>query len=224
MERAYDYEEWLIDYYANLETKIAEAETMLRLHQGHPVIGRRLNRQGRTPAMNAAVRQMANAYEKARACAPQPWMVATLLAGVIRHLEDAEMRFPRKAAIRECINRVGKAMAILQGLRDNLRPEVSVRLCERLDLFYKTNIFPYFDPDAIGVQYRGLRTHQGRYPEDARRLGERGHGRNRKGLIAAREILDVPTQDTTPEERQSERRGSRLLSAVATADRGGRNG
>lgn len=90
--------------------------------------------------MNAAIRQMANAYEKARACVPQPWMVATLLAGVIRHLEEAEREF-LKGRHSECINRVSKAMAILQGLRDNLRPEVSARICERLNLYYRTNIF-----------------------------------------------------------------------------------
>ena len=89
--------------------------------------------------MNAAVRQMANAYEKARGCAPQPWMVATLLAGVIRHLDQAEQDF-RQGRHSECVNRVRKALAILQGLRDNLRPEVSERICERLNLFYKTNI------------------------------------------------------------------------------------
>lgn len=90
--------------------------------------------------MNAAVRRMASAYEKARACAPQPWMVATLLAGTIRHLENAEKDFFDNHHA-DCMNRVSKAMAILQGLRDNLRPEVSVQLCERLDLFYRINIF-----------------------------------------------------------------------------------
>ena len=90
--------------------------------------------------MNAAVRQMANAYEKARACAPQPWMVATLLKGVITHLDEAERSF-LKGRHSECINRISKAMAILQGLRDNLRPDVSKSIYEHLNLFYKTNIF-----------------------------------------------------------------------------------
>lgn len=89
--------------------------------------------------MSVINRQVASAYGKAQNCAPQPWMVGVLLKGVLDHLAGAQRAFAngRRA---EGVRRASKAVAILQGLRDNLRPEISVRLTDRLDQFYGTTV------------------------------------------------------------------------------------
>ncbi|MBE0531328.1 MAG: flagellar protein FliS [Rhodospirillales bacterium] len=89
--------------------------------------------------MKTANQRATFAYGKAQECVPQPWMVAILLKGAINHLEAAERAFAdgRRA---DSMKRASKAIAILQGLRDNLRPEVSRPLTTRLDQFYGTTI------------------------------------------------------------------------------------
>lgn len=89
--------------------------------------------------MKTASRRATSAYGKAQECAPQPWMVAILLNGVINHLEAAE-RACADGRRAESMRRASKAIAILQGLRDNLRPEVSRRLTDRLGQFYGTSM------------------------------------------------------------------------------------
>lgn len=88
--------------------------------------------------MNAVISLARNAYEKARECAPQPWLVAALLAGVLDHLQAARKSFCGGQRA-ECMVGIGKATAILQGLRENLRPEVSKKMTSLLDTFYTTN-------------------------------------------------------------------------------------
>lgn len=104
--------------------------------------------------MKAASLRATSAYGKAQECAPQPWMVAVLLKGVLNHLAAAQEAFAdgRRA---DCMAWASKAIAILQGLRDNLRPEISRRLTDRLDRFYGTSMLRIahltrngFDPGA----------------------------------------------------------------------------
>ena len=89
--------------------------------------------------MSAVNYQAASAYGKAQECVPQPWMVTALLKGVADHLAGAQQAFAagRRA---EGVTRANKAIAILQGLRDNLRPEISARLTGHLDQFYSSTV------------------------------------------------------------------------------------
>lgn len=89
--------------------------------------------------MTAINHQVASAYGKAQSCAPQPWMVTVLLKGVLDHLAGAQQAVANNRRS-EAVSRANKAVAILQGLRDNLRPEVSLRLTRLLDQFYRTTV------------------------------------------------------------------------------------
>lgn len=95
-------------------------------------------------AMSVINRHAASAYGKAQNCVPQPWMVGILLKGVLDHLAGARTAYAngRRA---EGVRRATKAVAILQGLRDNLRPEISARLTGRLDQFYGTAVLRIAD-------------------------------------------------------------------------------
>lgn len=89
--------------------------------------------------MSAVNYRVASAYGNAQKCVPQPWMVSVLLRGALDHLAGAQQAYAngRRA---EGMARANKAVAILQGLRDNLKPEVSQQLSGRLDQFYYTSI------------------------------------------------------------------------------------
>lgn len=89
--------------------------------------------------MNMVSHRAANAYQRARDCAPQPWMMVMLLKGVNDHLFKARNAFT-SGHRGECASRIGKAMSILQGLRKNLRPEIAARLTGLLDRFYVANL------------------------------------------------------------------------------------
>lgn len=89
--------------------------------------------------MNSASYRATSAYGRAQKCVPQPWMVVVLLKGVLDHLEGARRAFANSRRA-EMLERASKAMAILQGLRDNLRPEISERFTSRLDEFYGSTI------------------------------------------------------------------------------------
>lgn len=89
--------------------------------------------------MNTVNHQVASAYGKAQECVPQPWMVTVLLKGVVDHLAGAQQAFA-SARRAEGVTRANKAIGILQGLRDNLRPEISARMTGRLDQFYGSTV------------------------------------------------------------------------------------
>lgn len=89
--------------------------------------------------MNMVSHRAANAYQRARDCAPQPWMMVMLLKGVNDHLIKARNAFT-SGHRGECATCIGKAMSILQGLRKNLRPEIAARLTGLLDRFYVANL------------------------------------------------------------------------------------
>lgn len=89
--------------------------------------------------MKAASQRATSAYGKAQEFAPRSWMVAILLKGVVNHLEAAE-RARADGRRAESMKRASKAIAILQGLRDNLRPDISRRLADQLGRFYGTSM------------------------------------------------------------------------------------
>lgn len=89
--------------------------------------------------MNAAPQYAISSYTKARGCAPQSWMVAALLNGVLKHIEAArEAHIEKRRA--ECMERISKATAILQGLQKHLNREIAPDVTNALDEFYRINM------------------------------------------------------------------------------------
>jgi|GEM_PF-7082891 len=89
--------------------------------------------------MSAVPQYAISSYRKARECAPQSWMVAALLSGVLTHITEARnsyLAFKRA----DCVGRIAKATAILQGLQNNLNREIAPDVTAALDEFYEINM------------------------------------------------------------------------------------